>query len=183
MPKNPVLTAERLHELLSYDLETGIFKWKRQRSVPPGKKAGCPSDNGYIQIKVDSRRRQAHRLAWLYVHGRWPADQIDHINGVRDDNRIANLREANHAENQQNQKLRADNVSKQPGVYWDKKNQRWHAQIKVNKRTFSLGRYTIFADAVAARVKAKAERHSFQPFARETGELSPQATGPSDARR
>ena len=98
------LTAERLREVLDYGPDTGVFTWKIRTNsrVKVGDVAGALRPDGYIQISIDGRLHRAHRLAWLYVTGESPPDQIDHINGVRDDNRIANLRLATSAENKQN---------------------------------------------------------------------------------
>jgi HNH endonuclease len=84
------LTAERLRDLLHYAAETGMFTWKHTRCAraKAGQRAGCKNDKRYIIIRVDGRIHLAHRLAWLYVHGVWPKDQIDHINGVTIGSRI-----------------------------------------------------------------------------------------------
>ena len=89
---------------LSYDPDSGIFAWRIRpcRNVFIGDRAGAKGDKGYIRIQIQGRVYMAHRLAWLCVHGRWPAQEIDHINGERDDNRIANLREATREINGQN---------------------------------------------------------------------------------
>jgi hypothetical protein len=81
------LTAERLREVLNYNPGTGVFTWRVQtgRRAPVGAIAGCITWYGYIAIKIDCCRHLAHRLAWFYVTGAWPKDQIDHINGNRSD--------------------------------------------------------------------------------------------------
>jgi hypothetical protein len=98
------LTQARLKQLLDYDPETGVFTWRVNRggAAKAGTRAGCPTPFYYRVIRIGGRSRREHSLAWLYVHGHWPADELDHINRVRDDNRIANLREVTHAENMQN---------------------------------------------------------------------------------
>jgi hypothetical protein len=90
-----------LRKLLSYDAKTGIFYWKegRRGRVRKGDVAGTKNKQGYVCIFVDRKNYLAHRLAWLYMYGEEPPAIIDHINGVRDDNRISNLREATHALN------------------------------------------------------------------------------------
>lgn len=92
------LTQEVLKSLLYYDPETGIFVWlvTRQRS-PAGKEAGGYDEKGYRRICVNGTKVRAHRLAWLYMTGEWPEDQLDHINGLKDDNRFVNLREATNS--------------------------------------------------------------------------------------
>jgi hypothetical protein len=165
MPKNhSELTAERLRELLSYDPDTGFFRWVVKRNgVPVGPEIRSVDKEGYVQIRVDQRKYYAHRLAWLYVHGRWPADQLDHISGIRSENRIANLREATNAENGQNCVVRRNNASGHPGVSWDKQCGKWRARIKVNRKGIHLGKFDNIGDAIAARAKAKAELHRFHP--------------------
>jgi len=100
-----MLTRERLQELLHYDPETGVFTWrvKPSRRVRTGATAGCFDKEGYWQIKVEKRIYFAHRLAWLYVHGVWPENVIDHKNREKADNRICNLRDVTQSVNMQNQ--------------------------------------------------------------------------------
>src|ERR1700731_2752322 len=98
------LDFDRVNEVLSYDPETGIFRWKVKLSdrSPIGKRSGGHTSSGHWRIRVDGHYYLAHRLAWLLTHGVWPRDEIDHINRVRDDNRLANLREASHSQNHAN---------------------------------------------------------------------------------
>lgn len=169
MPKNhPDLTAERLREVLSYDPESGVFRWKIPVHTPrPFSVAGGRQSNGYWRIKIFTRFYFAHRLAWLYVHGIWPAHQIDHINGVRDDNRIHNLREATSIENGQNRTTNKNNTSGHDGVSWDKRHRKWQASIRAEKKRIYVGRFVHLSDAVTARKEAKSKLHLFQPGARE----------------
>ena len=148
----PELTAEKLRELLHYDPATGIFTWKVRTAnqVKAGDVAGSPS-GGYLQIMVLSRLYKAHRLAWLYTSGEWPKDQLDHVNRVRTDNRISNLREATNKQNQQNTGKRRDNTSGHPGVYWYKRISKWQAQITHNQKHIHLGSFTTVEEAIAAR--------------------------------
>lgn len=90
-----MLTAERLRAVLVYDVATGAF-------TRGGEPVGGVNAGGYVRVGIDSRQHYAHRLAWLYVYGKWPARNLDHINGRKTDNRIANLREACHALNAHN---------------------------------------------------------------------------------
>lgn len=165
---NARLTQSRLREMLSYDHDTGHFYWRRDRTggVRLGDVAGSVCGSGYVQIRLDGGRYKAHRLAWLYVHGAWPTDQIDHINGVRTDNRLLNLRQATRAENSQNRARGSDNTSGHMGVSWAAHINKWIAQIKVNGVGRYLGCFDSIEDAVQARAKAKAELHVFQPFER-----------------
>lgn len=153
----PELTAEYLRSVLHYDQETGIFtrKVSTSNSVKAGDVAGCPGGDGYLQITVCSRKYQAHRLAWLYIHGSWPKDQLDHVNRVRTDNRISNLREVTNKQNMQNAGKRSDNTSGHPGVSWHKQRSKWRAQIEHNQKRIHLGYFTDIEDAIAARKAAE----------------------------
>jgi len=129
--------------------------------------AGGDHGSGYKVIGVDGKLYLAHRLAWFFVHGNWPSDQIDHINGIKDDNRICNLREATTSENHQNMPLIKSNRSGAVGVHWDRASGRWMAQIAVNRRRKTLGRFDTVEDAARAYQEAKAHLHQFQPTVRE----------------
>lgn len=156
------ITAERLREILSYDTESGVFVWKVSRGpLNAGMKAGSVDTRGHLQICIDRRLYQAHRLAWLYVNGKWPNKHIDHINGDKTDNRIANLRDVTHAVNLQNQR-RAPSSNKTSGllgVSWKKANLRWCAQIQVNDKKMHLGLFDTAEAAHAAYVVAKRQLH------------------------
>ena len=113
-----MLTAERLREVLSYDPETGQFyRLTSGPGVRIGQVAGTKGNKGYCIIKIDGCSYKAHRLAWLYIHGHWPTMQIDHLNCIRDDNRIDNLREADNSQNQCNRRARQTNQTGFKGVY------------------------------------------------------------------
>ena len=159
-----MITAEELREQLDYDPETGVFTRRVTMSnrIKIGDVAGSLSDEGYLKFRVNNKRYFAHRLAWLYVHGVWPCAQIDHINGDRDDNRIANLREATCVENSRNSKKRRGGRCRLKGVYIQK--HRFGAQIRVQGKNIYLGYYDTEEEAHAAYVAA-AEKE-FGAFAR-----------------
>ena len=156
-PARPELTAEYLRSILSYDPESGIFtrKVSTAHRVKVGDVAGSPDGAGYLNIRVCSRKYQAHRLAWLHTHGVWPTDQIDHINRVKTDNRIANLREVTNKQNQQNAGKRSDNKSGHPGVSWHKQRSKWQVKIMHNQKQIHLGYFSILEEAIAARKAAE----------------------------
>ena len=159
-----MITAEELREQFDYDQETGVFT-RRVRSsncIKIGCVAGTLNSDGYLKFRVNNKRYFAHRLAWLYVHGVWPCAQIDHINGDRDDNRIANLREATCAENSRNSKKRRGGRCRLKGVYIQK--HRFGAQIRMQGKNIYLGYYATEEEAHAAYVAA-AEKE-FGAFAR-----------------
>lgn len=146
---NTQLNAQILHELLSYDPLIGVFAWKKaRRGVVVGKPLGTDNGNGYLRITVLGRSEYAHRLAWMYVHGEMPKNHIDHINGNKQDNRIANLRDVTNAEN-------AQNKPNATGVSWHKKAGKWQAHICVHKRKTYLGLFNDFDAASAAYKQAK----------------------------
>lgn len=162
------LTAERLREILHYDPETGLFTWcahttPRHRTTG-GQIAGRRQSRGYIQITIDGRCYVAHRLAWFYITGSWPAAEIDHINGIRDDNRFVNLREATRAQNMANSRRLHSNTSGFKGVSFDKRDGRWRAYIRGNQRRHHLGSFDTPEEAHAAYCAAAAEL--FGEFAR-----------------
>ena len=102
-----ILTALRLHSLLRYESDTGVFTWRIRSNSRAAKdqRAGCLCKAlGYVLIGIDGKMYYAHRLAWLYVHGKWPGQVIDHINRVRNDNRICNLRDVSRAVNNANKR-------------------------------------------------------------------------------
>lgn len=156
-------TLEYISSRLEYNAETGVFVWKARGNPNwDGRYAGtvagrCNSDD-YVNICLDKRMYKAHRIAWLFVHGYWPSKQIDHINGVRSDNRIANLREVSNAENARNQRRRSDNKSGVTGVVWVPRLRKWAAQIATSRSCTNLGFYADFEDAVRARKDAEAAR-------------------------
>lgn len=157
------ITADLLRDLLDYDPETGAFTWKVRNGICfPGDKAGAVNKHrGYEYIGLANRRLLSHRLAWLYVYGEWPEGQIDHINRVKTDNRIANLRLATQSENGQNTKLSRSNKSGHKGVIWYKRDQNWRAFLTIEKKVLHLGYFQNLDDAVAARKAAEAQYHPF----------------------
>ena len=153
---------ERLAEFLSYDCDTGIFTWKkrppRSRIKP---KVGTVHRNGYICIRILGKRYYAHRLAWLLHHGTWPDQEVDHMNGVRTDNRICNLRLLPSGLNVQNMRRPSKrSTTGLLGVSVCKKNGTFRAHIGVNGKTLALGYYKTPELAHEAYVLAKRELHS-----------------------
>ena len=148
-----MITQARLKKLIKYDPETGVFRWKvaTTNSVKAGDVAGCKNPYGYIQIRIDGKIYRAHRLAWLFVHGYFPEHQIDHANGVRDDNRLCNLREVTQACNMQNCKKQINNSTGMPGVYWNKAAGKYLAQIWIHGKHKYLGYYDDLENAALAR--------------------------------
>lgn len=162
---------EIAQETLSYDAETGDFRWTRPQAVwiAAGDIAGSlHKHTGYRYIGIAGKKHKAHRLAWLMTYGELPPSGVDHINGVRHDNRLVNLRLATYAENQQNRKLDVRNKSGYTGVFWSKELKRWRARICVNRKITNLGVFDTPELAHDAYVVAKAKLHTFNPTLRET---------------
>lgn len=163
VPAQPdALTVDRLKEMLDYDPSNGVFTWiKAARGlVRRGDCAGSLGENGYVRITLDNKRYRAHRLAWFYVHGMWPSQEIDHINRIKHDNRIANLREATRAENNQNRPIPRSNKSGYRGVSKRKGSELWVAMIDANKRRFFLGEFKSPELAHAAYQAASLAMHT-----------------------
>jgi hypothetical protein len=162
-----MITIDRFHDRLSYDMETGLFVWKKGRGpVSEGKVAGRPNVHGYIRIGLDGRDYLAHRLAWFVVHGEWPNGEIDHINGCITDNRICNLRVATREENCRNVKVHKRNRLGIKGV--SERNdckKRFGAKIRINGKVVALGQYETAEEAKAAYNEAA--REHFGEFFRE----------------
>jgi len=156
---------------LSYDAESGLLRWKIDGGSPrAGHVAGWPERSSYIRVMLSQKSYMAHRLAWYITHGKWPKNQLDHINGVRGDNRISNLREANHSENQQNKHVPpSSNSSGILGVSYLKKDRRWRADIKVDGKSTALGTFGTAQQAREAYLEAKAKLHPFAPRYRGAG--------------
>lgn len=141
----------RVIELFNYDQATGLFT--RRVGVQGGGRAGSVAgtlSHGYVRIRIDGKLHSAHRLAWLVVHGYMP-DELDHINLIKDDNRIENLRPATRSENQRNKGKQSNNTSGYKGVYWDKSKGKWHARAQdANGKQKFLGSFPTPESASAA---------------------------------
>ena len=133
------LEAETLKQMLWYDPATGVFRWRFCRGngqTKPWSEAGYYNSYGYRVILVNRKPYPAHRLAWLYMTGEMPSEQIDHINLVKDDNRFCNLRKATISQNQWNTGIRSTNKSGTKGVYFDERKQKWFGSFRVNGNRF-----------------------------------------------
>jgi len=167
MPKDRevLLTVGEDRRLLRYEPDTGTFFWRTAtRNTAAGDIAGSQQSRGYWHIKISRRLYMAHRLAWLYVRGEWPAGHVDHINGKRSDNRFANLRIATSSENAWNSRIRSNNACGYKGVHFKKGINKFVAQIHAGGRVRHLGVFMTAAEAHAAYVKAA--REHFGEFAR-----------------
>lgn len=167
-------SPELLRKLLRYEPDTGKLYWRKRTSdmFVDGERSAessCKAWNNrfanteaftsfrveYPRGTIFNRTYSAHRVIWAICNGVWPLDQIDHINGIKDDNRIENLRSVSRSENQKNRKLTKTNKSGAMGVCWHKAGGKWRAEIKVNNITKHIGYFDNKSDAISARKDAE----------------------------
>ncbi len=154
------ITQSQLKMLLHYDPNTGVFMWRKTGS---GRKVGAPAGNHngpYIRIGVNGSVYSAHRLAVLYMTGKWPVDGVDHDDRNKHNNRWSNLQEATAITNGRNRKLGKNNTSGCIGVCWNKKEGVWWASIKINGSVIHGGSFKRKTKAISAR-KALEKQYKF----------------------
>jgi hypothetical protein len=153
-----------LRECFDYDPGTGELRWRARpehhfkttsrrkgwNKQFPSTVAGKRNAQGYLDVCIKGRELQAHRIIWALVTGEWPVDEIDHRNGIKDDNRFSNLREATHV----------------PGVCYDRRWRRWRAEMTREGRSVTTGYFDTPEAAHVAYLAARAEAYSFQPVPR-----------------
>jgi len=152
-----IITQRQLKEVLFYSPQFGIFVWK-VKAGPRGMKgkiAGSTHISGYRRIVLNKRTYKAHRLAFLYVSGRFPPDQVDHINGNRADNSFSNLREVCGFENARNLSIGKKNTSGVLGVSRNSRDCTWYASITTNGKYHHLGTFEDFFEACCTRKSAE----------------------------
>ena len=179
------MTQDYLKLLLSYDEKTGVFTWRvrpiatfadRRGSLTWNKRyagnvAGSPDNKGYLRINFGGMKYKSHRLAWLYVYGEWP-ETIDHINGVKSDNRIENLRDVSFKENMRNRPMTSKNQTGANGVELRKGRKKYISSISINRKWIYLGSFDSLADAEIARVNANKLYGFHENHGRKPGEES-----------
>jgi hypothetical protein len=148
MAKMTELTAKYVRSILDYDTETGVLTWKYNPNKPlnwnarySGKRAGRVTNMGYIRLSINNREYMAHRIIWLINKGCIGDNEIDHINGVKSDNRLCNLRLATRQQNEWNRPGHKNVSSKHKGVFWVARDKRWRAEIVYNGKTQYIGQY------------------------------------------
>lgn len=159
--KIPSVKHERLLEVLSYDCDTGEFRWlaNKNQKVLAGQLAGTKHHSGYLYIRVDGEKILAHRLAWFYLNEEWAAGQIDHIDGNKLNNSAENLRETSQSVNSQNQKrARKDNSTGMLGVSSSKG--KFAAQINIGGKNRHIGYFGTKEQAHEAYLKNKRIYHA-----------------------
>ncbi len=155
------ITQARLKKLVHYEPETGVFTHLVSRQgCRAGDIAGCEDADGYWVIKLDQKRYYAQRLAWLYMMGVWPTDEVDHRDRKRLHNRWTNLRPATDKQQAENHNLHSNSTSGFRGVTWREKKQRYEASIRHKGAYYSLGLHGTIIDAVAARLRAERELYT-----------------------
>ena len=151
-----MLTQKRLKELLCYDPDTGLFSWARGRSgCKKGQVVGYTNGRGWLRVKLDGKHYKLHRLAFLYMDGEFPSEEVDHANGVKSDNRWCNLRKATRSQNMANRKSGGNSVTGYRGVL--PSGDRFWAQITKDGKRVHLGMYDCPKEAHKAYCKAAKE--------------------------
>jgi hypothetical protein len=153
------MTADEARRRFEYDPETGTLRWKIRaaRNVKVGDITGNKTSTGYLQVRWNYKNLLVHRVVWLMVHGEWPVEEIDHINGDRTDNRIVNLRRASRRQNGQN--LKRHREGRLPGTKRFKQNMKnpWEARISIGGKYKYLGLFTTEQEAHKAYLAALSE--------------------------
>lgn len=150
------LTQGYLKSILHYDPETGVFT--RIKQTGPRGTIGAVAGglrNGYESIQIHGRKHLSHRLAFLYMTGSMPEEEVDHINGIKNDNSWLNLRSVDHSENMRNSAISILSKSGVPGVWWRRDSNKWRVSIISERKRKSVGVFDDFFDAVCARKAAE----------------------------
>ena len=150
------IDTEFLRNYIHYDPESGEFAWKGENSK---RKAGCTTKQGYIRIEIMNVGFLAHRLAWQYVTGSAPKNQIDHIDGNKSNNKFCNLREATNQENQFNVGVKSNNTSGYRGVTFHRGTGKWRAVAAKDRKYYSLGLFFTPEEAAAAYAEFAKKLH------------------------
>jgi hypothetical protein len=157
--------VELLKELFDYDPLTGLLRWKKRTAqrIKVGAVAGCRSTGGYVTIAINGRKYQAHRICWAIYYNEQltPDEEIDHIYGITDDNRISELRKSNRQDQGYNTKQYKNNTSGHRGVFWNTKRPAWVAYVTINYKQVVLGRFKTKEEAIEARIKAEKDLNIF----------------------
>tara|TARA_R110000851_G_scaffold138417_1_gene275047 strand:+ start:988 stop:1500 length:513 start_codon:yes stop_codon:yes gene_type:complete len=158
-----MFTQDKLKAKIHYCRDTGIFTWLYGTGlVKAGDRAGSVSttkfSKSYIKIKVFRKHYQAHRLAYFYINGEWPTNQLDHIDGCGTNNKWSNLRPVTAAENCKNKRLQSNNTSGTTGVTFNEYMGRWKATIYDGNKQYHLGYHSDKFEAICARKSAEKKR-------------------------
>lgn len=153
------LRYEEVARLFTYDRETGVLYWRiknsnhTRRNYVAGSIKG--NNNGYRRVRIKGQSYKEHRIIMMLCFGHIPENaEIDHINHVRNDNRLVNLRFVTRRENQRNQSLSSKSTTGVTGVYFSKARKKYVAKIRVNHEAVYLGIFETLEEAAAARAEA-----------------------------
>lgn len=189
-------SIDYLHACFAYDPYSGVLTWRdRPRSHfatehgqrifsarCAGRAADHVSSGGYLCASINGQPHRVHRIAWAMHTGAWPENFIDHINGIKHDNRIANLRDVSCAVNNLGHVRNRNNTSGWTGISWSKEAGKWHAYIGVGYGRVNLGKFHSLDDAIAARKKANKE-YGFSTFHGQDSQCLAVAASPGVVRR
>ena len=164
MTKKPPITVERVRELFNYDPDRGVLT-RRITVSENARENDSPGfiKKGYLVIRVSGKDYFAHRLIWLHQHGKFPEGPLDHINRVKTDNRLSNLREVTPSQNMQNTNEACHNTSGTKGVVWVKETQKWRVKIRLENQRFHLGNFDSYDEAVSVYQGARSLLHTHRP--------------------
>jgi len=155
------MSPQDIQQVFNYDPDTGHLYWRERKQGRKFGAVGSKDKDGYLVVWMNRRKNRypVHRIIWAYIHGEWPKDQIDHVNGAKDDNRLINLREATTAQNMRNVGKQSHNTSGFKGVSWHKLRNKWRSDIKINGKQLSLGLFNTPEEAYLAYCDAAKKLH------------------------
>jgi hypothetical protein len=156
----PLPTIARVCEAFRLDASTGkLYNKASRRGARIGQETGTLYNGGYVKVCLDGRELQAHWVVFAIVHGRWPENELDHVNGVKSDNRPSNIREATSQQNKCNREAGSNSASGIKGVLWNKRERKWKVSITANSVTYNLGTFAQLEDAKTAHRNAAIKYH------------------------
>jgi hypothetical protein len=155
-----MLTQERVRYLFTYDEKNGLLlrNLKRGKGLP-GKPSLCKDKDGYHVVGIDNKNYRTHRVIWLYVYGEFPEGYLDHINRIRTDNRIENLREADYSKNGYNTKTPKANTTGVKNVQWIKHMNKYQVRLRANNQNLVIGHFADLELAELVAIEARNKYH------------------------
>jgi hypothetical protein len=157
------LTQKEIQDLFFYHSDGYLIRKIKRGPCKNKNRAGRITNQGYSQISINYKCYVEHQLVWLYHHGEWPSNNIDHINRIKSDNRIENLRLCpnGQSDNLQNLSVSKNNKSGKTGVTWHKRKRKWMSQIIVSRKNIFLGYYDDLEEAIEARKQGELKYFKF----------------------
>lgn len=162
MDSKNYITHNELIAKISYESETGNFFWNVNSGsrAKIGQKLGSYDMYGYLTVRINKKSYKLHRLAWFYVHKIWPENDVDHINGIRNDNRLCNLRCASRKTNLENRTCKSESETGLYGAYYDKRKRKYYSAISHHNIKIHLGMFESAQEAHNAYIDAKQKLHA-----------------------